>query len=151
MRQVPIRNKDGVIAHALIDDEDLLLVTRYSWVLDHKGYAVTPRGLRMARLIMDLPKRDPCQVDHRNRVKLDNQRSNLRLATSAQNAQNRPPRRGSSSRHRGVGWYPKYGKWRARAMLDGRSYLLGYFDDEQTAAQVVQAWRAEHMPFSEEA
>ena len=45
-----------------------------------------------------------------------------------------PPRRKTSSAHRGVCWYKARGKWVAQIRVDGKRQCLGYFDDEAEAA-----------------
>jgi hypothetical protein len=35
--------------------------------------------------------------------------------------------------------------------LGGRIYYLGTYTDEEEAARVASAWRAEHLPFSVDA
>lgn len=147
---------------ALIDDADAMLVAQFRWhpAVPHRGqarrYAVARVGperrtLYMHRLILGLEPDDPREVDHINRNGLDNRRANLRVVTRPENRQNLGPRRGSSSRFRGVTWQRDKGKWRARVRWQGRSYSLGYFADERAAAEAVSRWRAENMPFSVEA
>ena len=41
--------------------------------------------------------------------------------------------------------------WQAYAGLDGRRHHLGYYSSEDEAAQAASQWRAENMPFSEDA
>lgn len=72
---------------------------------------------------------DKLQVDHINGIKSHNRLENLRLLTSKMNTrlfQN--PRKGSSSKYRGVNL--NGGKWRAQI---GKR-VLGYFTDEVDAA-----------------
>jgi hypothetical protein len=105
----------------------------------------------MHREVLGLAADDSRVVDHVNRDRLDNRRSNLRLLSAAENAQNQGPARGSTSRFRGVHWCASRRKWVARVKIDGRHRNLGRFDDELEAARVAAAYRAEHMPFSAEA
>lgn len=74
-------------------------------------------------------------VDHRNGNGLDNRRENLRVATNQQNCFNRRPLPGTSSRFKGVDFYKRNGKWRARIKRDGRLRHLGTFDSEEEAAR----------------
>jgi hypothetical protein len=104
----------------------------------------------MHRFVLGLRKGDPRKVDHKNRNRLDNRRENLRVVTSAENAQNLERNYGRS-RHRGVAWHKVTKKWRAVVRLDGRQHHLGYFDDEDEAGAVASAFRAQHMPFSSDA
>lgn len=131
---------------ALVDQGDAHLA-RYRWERIPSGYAVrrTPR-----------PNRRPvfmhCEIlgakgDHINRDRLDNRRGNLRLASPAQNAQNKPAL-GGSSRFRGVGWRGDTKKWAAFVQLQHHQYNLGCFSDELDAARIAEAFRLAHMPFA---
>ena len=106
------------------------------------------------RIIMGLEKGNPLTVDHRDRDPLNNRRSNLRIATQSQNSQNTTGRsrswakHGVWSRHRGVTWDDQKKRWRATVCLDRRQHHLGHFDDEEQAAAVCRAFRAEHMPYA---
>lgn len=153
-----MRNRRGeVIAEALVDDELHAWLSRWAWSLGSHGYAMRLTridGRRcpvyMHRQILGLERGDGRATDHINRDKLDNRRENLRIATQAENLQNRPSVRGSSSRYRGVS-LNRQQRWCAAATINGRSHFLGSYADEDEAARVVAAFRAEHMPFSEEA
>jgi hypothetical protein len=156
---VPLRRRDGsVCAWAKVDAADAPLVTPYRWHLDGDGYArrsipggpYRQRALLLHRALLGLRDGDPRQGDHRNRNRLDSRRSNLRIVTHAQNGQNRCGHSATTSEHRGVSLHRLTGKWQANATLNRRRYYLGLFDDEDTAAAAVAAWRREHMPFSEE-
>lgn len=107
------------------------------------------------RLLLGLEKGDPLQADHRDNDPLNNRRSNLRVVTRLQNAQNQRYDRTPygrtpwpQSRHRGVHWNPSNGCWQAAAGLNGETIMLGLFDDEDRAAEVARAYRREHMPFA---
>ncbi len=90
---IPLRAKDGSIkGHAMIDSIDVAL-SRWRWCLS-RGYAV--RGVRargghrlisLHRQILGLTFGDGVEVDHINRNKLDNRRSNLRIVTHGGNMQ----------------------------------------------------------------
>lgn len=135
----------------LFDAEDADLVHRYVWTRYRGGnthYARTSnilqnekRGLRMHRLILDAGPNE--FVDHRNGNGLDNQRSNLRLATRAQNGMNRAPNRNTSSRHKGVCWYKRTGTWIAYITIDGKRTTLGYYSTEAEAAAAYDVAAAE--------
>jgi hypothetical protein len=92
------KNKDKFFT---IDDEDLELISKYKWYLSTQGYAKTTihrkettkldknRNINIAahRLIMGNPENK--QIDHINRDRLDNRKSNLRLATHIENNWNK--------------------------------------------------------------
>jgi len=79
-------------------------------------------------------------VDHINGVRSDNRVSNLRMVTHVQNMQgHRNPRKGVSSKYRGVSWNKEREKWRAYITVNGSRKSLGSFDDEVKAAQAFNA------------
>lgn len=160
---IPIYGRGGVVAQAQVDDEDAERVSAFRWNLDTKGYARGARYLgggrsaarylrtSMHRLILGLEPGDPRQGDHRNGDVLDNRRSNLRVATGAQNSQNRTRTHGASQ-YRGVHFNRRYKArpWEATVRHDGQRHYLGRYATEEEAAEVAAAKRAELMPFSEE-
>jgi hypothetical protein len=139
----------GVIGHALVDDADAEIVGARRWNVLPTGYAVSrdsAGSVYMHRLVIGLGAGDSRQVDHINRDKLDNRRENLRVCTAAQNHQNKPSYRNSTSPFRGVS--RDRSKWRATVVLAGVQHFLGYFTDELDAARAAAQFRAQHMPFS---
>jgi hypothetical protein len=141
---------------AIIDDVDREL-SEVSWFAQaNKGglwYAGHGGGkgrktLLMHREILSRSLGRPLQFiekcDHINGNGLDNRRSNLRIATCAQNLRNQRRRTSSSSQYKGVSWkywngkpgkvYSK-GKWRAQIMIGGKRKGLGVFSDEISAAK----------------
>lgn len=75
-------------------------------------------------------------VDHVNGDKLDNRRTNLRLATKSQNEQNKRKRRSNTtSRYKGVVKMTNRKKcWRATLTMEGYNLHLGTFYTEEEAA-----------------
>jgi len=134
----------------LIDDDDLPVVYDYNWLVSTHGYVIRNiGGGRMEYLhvaIMHPPS--GIEVDHRNRNTLDNRRSNLRLCTHAQNAQNLSQSIRNTSGYRGVSFDKRSGRWDARGYVNGKQYWLGYFDTPEEANTVVIKWRRKYMPFS---
>ena len=101
------------------------------------------------REILGLKRGDKRKGDHENHDTLDNRDSNLRIATDRQNAMNRRNRIDNRSGQKGVSFYARYGKWRARIMVDGKSKLLGYFDTfELACAARIKATIEMHGEFS---
>lgn len=68
--------------------------------------------------------------------------SHLRLATPAENAQNRKgPTKRNTSGHRGVTWHAKAEKWQAKAMKDGKYHSAGLHENIDDAAAAAVALR----------
>lgn len=120
---------------ALIDDEDFELVSQYKWYLHSNGYATNGTARtnvlsRMHQVIMNAK-----YIDHKNNNRLDNRRSNLRLATQSQNLANRGKYLDdTTSKYKGVSWNINAGKWRAYIKQNQKQIHLGYFDSEREAA-----------------
>jgi len=86
----------------------------------------------MHRLIMNVT--DPkVLVDHKDGNSLNNQRENLRLATSRQNTWNHGKREGLTSKYKGVVKTPK-GKFNVVMRINGKVTYVGTYDDEVQAA-----------------
>lgn len=141
------RNKKSKNRHlvALVDDEDFEYLSQWNWCAckskdTYYSHRVDTTGekrvkIRMHRLIMRVS--DPeTEVDHKDNNGLNNQKSNLRVATGSQNSRNRSVyKRPKSSRYKGVNLH-KAGKWVASIGLPGsRSQYLGWFVKEEDAAK----------------
>lgn len=130
-----------------VDDSDFDVLSQYSWYLC-RGYAVTTigkrpnrRNLYMHRLIMGEPK--GLQIDHINRVPLDNQRSNLRICTQAENAKNRgiyKKSKNNTSGIAGVTFIKRENKWRVSFQKDGlrRYFRASSFSEAALIASKVR-------------
>lgn len=124
---------------ALVDHCDLELVERYAWQF-RMGYAATfirredgkKRWIMMHRLILKTPP--GLQTDHINHDRLDNRRCNIRVATAAENAMNRPPKRTSLTGYKGVRRTPA-GKYVATIAISGTNKYLGTFPTAEAAAR----------------
>lgn len=122
------------------------------WYLSPDGYAVRyarandgrKSPVYMHRLVTRAPTNR--MTDHENGDRLDNRRTNLRLATASQNNANSKdrPRR---SRFRGVYWHNPSNKWVAQVSVGGQPRHLGLFANEVKAARAYD--RAAYERFGE--
>jgi hypothetical protein len=155
-RLIPLRRRDGSIrAEAMVDVADYDWLNQWRWcqtgkperpyVFRYERDGAKYRAVRMHRLIMGLADEDPREVDHINRNTLDNRRSNLRAVDRSQNLQNQLGHRGASSRHRGVSFHKRTGKWQANVGLRGTNHYLGLFESEEEASHVAEAFRIRNM------
>lgn len=146
---------------AVVDIEDAHLLAGYNWCAKvHKnkagkvsgvyGQRRCPNGkyIMMHRLIMGLDGGLPL-CDHRDGDGLNNRKSNLRLASNAQNTYNSKLPSTNTSGFKGVSWDKSHGKWLARIMKDGKEKKLGRFDDIKLAAEAyVRASKDFHGEFA---
>lgn len=141
----------------LVDDDDFTYLNQWKWWYGADGYACREQhfGMRdgkslrktilMHRLIIDAPS--GLQVDHINRNKLDNRRSNLRLATQSQNRANIDPvKRRQSELPMGVTYNLSLRSkqpYMARVTKSGKSYFLGNFYTVEEAATAYKLKKRE--------
>lgn len=124
---------------ALVDDGDYNNLSMFKWTKcqNYAGRTIGKRGnqkrLLMHRVILDAPS--DMYVDHINGNTFDNRRSNLRLASPWQNAQNRGmvPSTNKSG-YRGVYFSKQKYKWGAVIKVNRKIYHIGFFDDRNEAA-----------------
>ena len=133
----------------IVEPSDYYLIRHFKWFVNGNGtsfYAVRSviagpgetRLVGLHREIMNFP--EGFLVDHKNCDSLDNRRENLRLATHAENVQNRrKTSRKTSSRYVGVSFHKKKGKWMAVIGHKGKNIWLGRFDNEIDAAKAYDA------------
>jgi hypothetical protein len=140
---------------AILDAADVHLVSPYRWnvrrdrsgacyAVSHSVHGVT---LGMHRIIMGAPV--GMIVDHVNRDGLDNRRSNLRLATHAQNMRNRKRQSNNTSGYHGVTYWKHCGRYAALIRVDGKRRHIGLFATAEEAALAYdEAARSAHGEFA---
>lgn len=134
---IPLAGRLGEGKVAVVDTQDYPRVSGYRWHLTTGGYvAYSPSKtskIWLHREVMGAPA--GTQVDHRDGDKLDCRRSNLRLATPAENSRNVSKRSTfTTSRFKGVSFFKDSRKWAAYVKEGGRHKHLGLFVDEVEAA-----------------
>lgn len=149
MRAIPLTR--GLTA--LVDDADYDRIAAHRWYAQPNGgkrfYAARRERhggplIYMHREINRTP--DALHTDHIDGDGLNNQRSNLRSVTPAQNAMNKGKQRGQSSK--GAWLDPSTrgaNKWRAAIRIAGRLKYLGRFSTEEQAASAYAAAAEGHF------
>jgi hypothetical protein len=137
VKTIPLFNSDLV---ALVDDEDYESLIGFRWYRQNMGYAIRGSGYNkvlMHRQIMVFPENG---VDHIDRNKLNNTRSNLRPANQSQNMCNSAPEhyntKRSRTKFRGVSWDSARKRWFSYIKANGALIHLGRFDSDVEAAEV---------------
>ena len=121
-----------------VSEIDFLFLVAFNWHLA-QGYVSrskrinrSSRKIRMQNIVATRMGLEGL-IDHIDRNKLNNQRSNLRVASGSQNSSNRGMLIGNTSGYKGV---TKLGlKWQAQIGLDGKKIYLGLFETPEAAAK----------------
>lgn len=142
MIAIPIQSKTYGEKIFFIDGEDLEKIKGYKWIprrYKNKSifyintYTKENNSLLLHRLIMDFP--EGMVVDHIDGNPLNNQKSNLRVCSKAQNTRNRKkPSTGLTSKYKGVHLFKRDNKYIAKIGINDLRKYLGIYDNESDAA-----------------
>lgn len=152
--KIPLHGRGGKFyGYALVDLEDLDLVSQVAWTIDTNGYVVgRPSGhansIAMHRLIMRSIASTQSFTDHKDGNKLDNRRKNLRPCTPKENARNTRLSKNNTSGFKGVR-RTENGTWNARITVNRKEIHLGnYKSKEEAAAAYDAAAKIHHLEFA---
>ena len=98
-KEIPLSNG----GYATVSDSDYELLIRWKWHRHKQGYAVrnsSSNHISMHQQIMG--KKEGFEIDHKDRIKLNNTRDNLRFVTRSQNNLNRPVDPRNKVGHNGI-------------------------------------------------
>ena len=167
MRKIRI---DGDLAYvpltqgyeAIIDAEDARLDDGHTWCASvsrkangeiRSVYATRSKGPRGGVKAFSI-HRELCgspaglEVDHIDGNGLNNRRSNLRIATRAQNCRNMRTPCSNTSGHKGVRWKASEKRWQAYIKVDGKVKWLGSHRCKTSAILAyAKASKAFHQEF----
>lgn len=143
---IPLHGKYGQGKVAKVSLVDAKWARRYRWYLSREnGYPVRyeKRGKSFVVLHMHRDLLQPPEGfigEHKNRDRLDNRRSNIRVATQENNCWNMPKtttnfRAVTKSRFKGVKLNLKSGTWNARITVSKKTHSLGGYRTEKDAAR----------------
>lgn len=125
----------------LVDEDVMEELDGTNWKRDSKNHYVKRnvgpiqkrRVEYLHRRIMGAPT--GLEVDHKNRIRWDNRRGNLRIATISQNRGNKLRHaRSRASQYKGVRMVNHSVKWEARTSSNGKDIRMGIFETEIEAA-----------------
>ncbi len=132
---------------ALVDADDLQWLTRWNWCAwkePNSGVFYAKRADRengrnscflMHREILGLTEFKD-KGDHIDHNTLNNQRTNLRKSTHAENLRNRGKNSNNTTGFKGVIFDKDRGCFAAQVKVDGKNYFLGYFVTAEEAYKV---------------
>lgn len=136
MKSIPLTKGKA----ATVDDHDAAKVADFSWYFHSEGYAARretidgkSRIIYMHRQLLNAPA--DMVVDHVNGNRLDNRRSNIRLATHSQNNVNADRPAHNTSGYKGVSWSKVAGRWEAYVTVNRKKKYLGLFLTAEAAAK----------------
>ena len=112
----------------VIDADDIQRVNDFYWS-DEDGYVVSSEGLRMHRFILGITDKNTI-VDHVNRNKRDNRKSNLRIATAFGNAANHSKSSGDKTGYIGVYFSRSNQLYEVKVGYNNRRIRLGSSKDD---------------------
>ncbi|UEP43181.1 HNH endonuclease [Burkholderia sp. B21-005] len=126
----------------IVDDDDFERLSAFSWRVNPRGYAVRyaiENGrkveIKMHRSVLNIEKGNAQMVDHKNRIKIDNRKENLRLCTHAQNGWNMGKRKRNTTGYKGANRMPN-GRFAAQITFCGEKHHLGCFATAEEAHEV---------------
>lgn len=141
MRILPLSNSKIPV---LVDDEDYDDLMQFNWQLNVRTGYITRSNWHdgkhdteyLHRRIMKAPK--GMDVDHIDRNRFNDQKSNLRICRRSENMANSVPRRGLS-KYKGVSKLNRPNlkkKWLSYIKVEYKTYYNGYYETEAEAAHV---------------
>lgn len=135
--KIPI-GKNAKHGYAIVDIDNCWL-DKYKWTHGGHGYARSEIGnisVRMHHLIIGTPT-GGLVIDHINRNRMDNRRSNLRIITPTQNTMNSGVSSNSSTGYKGV--YKESRKnrppFKSQILSNGKFTYIGSFHNAEDAAR----------------
>ena len=103
----------------------------------------------MHRRILGLQRDDRRKGDHRHGSTLNNQDSNLRIATNMENCYNQKKRSSNKSGFKGAAFHKKTGKYQATIRANGKLVYLGLHETPELAhAAYIKAAERLHGEFA---
>jgi hypothetical protein len=116
-----------------VSPEDSRIIGMYKFHIDANGYVRTKIEGKHVYLHVLIIGDTELDIDHWDRNKLNNTRSNLRLATRSQNQFNRSKNKNNTSGYKGV--TANNNKWIARIRIAGNRFNLGTYETLEEAAR----------------
>lgn len=123
------------------DKEDYDKIKDYSWWYDGRYVCAhslekdiyTTKIVRLHRVVLDIKDREDINVDHKNLVRYDCRKSNLRRATTTENARNKDFSYMASKSSGIVGVKRENNKWVPSIKTERKSIILGRFENIEDA------------------
>lgn len=127
-----------------IDYEDVLFVSQKGWSYNNSRGYIQSTNHRNEEKYIELQnylmgdKDSILVVDHINRDKFDNRRSNLRFVTRSQNSHNRDKLDSNTSGVTGVFWSNSKNRWIASIGVNGKKITRSFKNKEEAIKKRLQ-------------
>lgn len=131
MKIINARIKGELFARVSVDDEDYDKLSKFTWKVNTSGHIQTTRlgkTILLHRFVLGVDNPDII-IDHRDRIKTNCQKYNLRVTDTKGNSRNRTPI--GTLGHIGV--YKVGNKYRARIKINGHNISLGNYTNIEEA------------------
>ena len=144
------KKAEAVSAFTFVSEEDFDFLSNFRWHMAATGYPASWDGRRVITMHHAVATRAGMfdtgltEIDHKNTIRLDNRRSNLRPCTRAENCSNIGLSKRNSSGIKGVCFDRSEGKWKAQLKVNGRLVLNKRFKTIEEAREAVVKARTEH-------
>lgn len=140
MKLIPLTN---ISRSAIVDDEDFEKLNAYKWrgevsrrtIYACTGASMPPYNNHYFMHELLITKTLNLVIDHKDNNGLNNQKSNLRLATISQNKANGKAYSNNTSTFKGVTFRRERGTWRAQIRVNNKLHIIGCFHDKEDAAR----------------
>ena len=144
--EVVLYSQNQEIARTTIDAEDVKKIKKHKWRVSD-GYAaanIKGKNVQIQHIIMGVKANWENQIDHKDRDRLNNRKSNFRFCTNAENTRNRKKPITNTSGFKGVSWVKRDKKWRAAITINKKWIHLGVFKDKAEAAKAYNKAALKH-------
>ncbi len=139
---------------AVVDAIDFEWLNQWKWTAmkprhpDYPWYAKRKGPTKAVLMHREIAKRAGLResklYDHHDGDGLNNTRRNVRPCNQGQNNANGRKRTGTRSRYKGLSWHKRRNQWLVRIGFAGKEIFLGWFDDEQDAANTYATAARQH-------
>lgn len=131
----------------LVDKEDYNKIREYKWTVNPSTGHVWCNELKQFLQDFIIPHDKNTTIDHINRIKTDNRKSNLRLGTMANNNCNREKLSNNTSGIIGVSWCNRDKVWSAQIYRNNKKIHCGNYKNKKDA--IIARLKAEKEYYSE--
>lgn len=144
MKLINLKSRKPINLQAQVDNEDFEYLNKFNWYLN-KGYAIRATLKREGRRIIKMHRevigalKHHKMIDHIDRNRLNNQKSNLRFCNQSENQLNHKPRyRNNTSGKNGISWHKNRKKWQAYIIKNNEYHYIGLFTNINDAVYARQ-------------